>query len=485
MGNKKEKVFSGFIWKFGERIIAQVVSFVVSIILARQLTPDHYGVVALMTVFIIIADVFVTSGFSTSLVQKKDATDVDFSTIFICSFLTSVLLYAFLFVIAPLVARFYNEPLLAPGIRILSIKVIISSYNSIQHAYVQRNMMFKKFFFSTLFGTVISALIGIFMAYHGFGVWSLIAQYLINSIIDTIVLFFTVPWRPKLTFSVNSAKKLMSYGWRVLVTDLISQIFNSVRSFFIGVTYTSADLGFYNKGQQIPNLIGNNIDSTISTVLFPAMADEGDDIGRVKIITQKSLKISSYVMFPVMIGIAAVAKPLINVLLTSKWSETVVYLQLFCLAQALYTISNSNLQAIKAIGRSDVLLKLELIKKPIAIFLVIWGLKTNMFAVAISLPLYNLIGTLINVPANSKLLGYTVKEQFLDLLPAVVLSALMFIVVTIPTYFISNDFVLLGIQIIVGMLVYLLFSILFKIEAYTYIVSIAKKKIVKGKKNEQ
>jgi len=469
MEGKNHIILSSFLWKFSERIIAQFVSLIVSIILARLLSPDNYGVVGIVMVFINIADVFVVSGLSASLVQKKDADSVDFSTIFYCSFVFSIIIYIILFAISPSVASFYNEQSLTNVLRVFSIKIIISSFNSIQHAYVQRKMIFKKFFFSTIIGTLISGIIGIVMSYHNFGVWAIVSQYLANAVIDTVVLFFIVPWRPSLEFSFRSAHELISFGWKVLMTDLISQIFNNIRSFFIGKIYTPADLAYYNKGQQIPNLIGNNVDSSISSVLFPVMSNHSDDKEKIKDITQKSLKITSYIIFPLLAGLAAISKPLVNILLTSKWEQSVIYIQLSCVAQALLTVTNINLQAIKAIGRSDVLLKLELIKKPIALLIIAIGLYNGMLAVAFSLPIYNFIGALINVKPSFILFGYSLKEQVSDLFPASFVSVAMFFLVKQLGLLIYNDYYLIAVQIISGVFFYYGVSKMFKIEAYLYL----------------
>lgn len=222
MSNKalKNKVLSGLIWKFGERILAQGVSFIVSVILARMLTPDEYGIIAMVLVFISLADVFVNSGFATALIQKKDADETDFSTIFWCSLLCSFLIYSILFMCAPFIGDFYNNTSLVLIIRIFGLKVPLSVYNSIQHAYVSKYMMFKKFFFSTLFGTIISGIIGILCAYMKAGVWALVVQYLINTIVDTVILMVTVKWYPKFRFSKKSAKLLMNYGSKILLADL-------------------------------------------------------------------------------------------------------------------------------------------------------------------------------------------------------------------------------------------------------------------------
>ena len=230
MTKQKNTLFSNLIWKFGERFLAQIVSFVVSIVLARMLMPEDYGVISLILVFITFADVFVTSGFSTSLIQKKDADEIDFSTIFFCSFAVSIVIYVILFFTAPLIADFYSTPILVPILRVFSLRIPISSYNSIQHAYVSRNMLFKKFFFSTLFGTLLSGVLGVVAAYNGLGAWALIIQYMTNTIVDTIVLRFTIQWRIKFKFSLKSASDLMKYGWKILAADLSGTFFEQLRS---------------------------------------------------------------------------------------------------------------------------------------------------------------------------------------------------------------------------------------------------------------
>lgn len=269
----KNKVFSGLIWKFAERILAQGVSFIVSVVLARILMPSDYGIVALILVFINIANVFVTSGFSTALVQNKDANSVDFSTNFYCSFALSILVYGILFAIAPFLSQFYEMPDLALILRVFALRIPLSAYSAIQHAYVERYMIFKRYFFSTLGGTLISGVVGIMMAYNGFGAWALIAQYFTNTIVDILVLSITVPWHPEFRFSWKSAKSMMNYGWKILVADLSGTFFDQLRSLIVGKAYTSADLAFYNKGNQLPSLITTNISSSIMTVLFPAIAN--------------------------------------------------------------------------------------------------------------------------------------------------------------------------------------------------------------------
>ena len=468
--NENSTVISGLFWKFGERICAQSVSFIVSIVLARLLLPSEYGAVALIMVFITIANVFVTSGFSSALIQKKNADRIDFSTIFYCTLVMSIVLYLILFLISPLVAKFYKMPELNWYLRVFSLKILISSYNSIQHAYVSRHMIFKKFFYSTIIGTIISGIIGIWMAYSGFGAWAIIVQYLSNSLIDTLVLSITVPWHPQKVFSKKSAKSLLGFGWKVLATDLLGTIFDNLRSLLIGRLYTSADLAFYNKGQQFPSLIGNNIDSSLTTVLFPAMSNSNDDVLKVKKMTRKSMKMSSYVMFPLMGGLIAVSKPLIFLLLTEKWSNSIIYMQILCVSQAMSTISRANIQAMKAMGRSDITLKLEFIKKPIYLIMLIISIQFGVFAIALSMMLYSFIATLLNMKPNKEILHYSIKEQIVDLTPATVLSVIMCLAIIQLTRLNILPVLTIICQIVVGATIYITLSIIFKLDSINYLM---------------
>lgn len=468
----KNKIFSGMFWKFGERILAQIVSFVVSIVLARILLPEEYGIVSIVLIFITLADVFVSSGFSSALIQKKDATNEDFSTIFYCSLAASFFMYMILFFCAPLIAVFYNMPELTLVVRIFSIKLIISAYNSVQHAYVSRHMIFKRFFFSTLFGTILSGIIGIIMAYKGFGVWALISQYFVNSIVDSLILSFTVPWHPQLVFSKKSAKDLMSFGWKVLVADLSGTFFDQLRSLVIGKIYTPANLAFYDKGKQVPSTLTDNISTTIMTVLFPAIANENGDNNKVKDISRQALKMMSFVIFPIMVGCAFVAKPLILTLLTSKWESSIVFMQIFCITSAISIIGNTSLQVIKAVGRSDILLKLEFIKKPLYFILLIIGASISVLGIAVTGFLYTIIGSLINCKAMSTVIKYDVIDQIKDIMPSFLLSLVMGICVHSITLFnVSSNLLQLIIQVIVGIVIYIGLSKIFKLQEYEKIKS--------------
>ena len=477
-GNKKikEKVLSGLIWTFGERILAQGVSFVLSIILARILMPSEYGIIAMVMVFINIANVFTSTGFGESLVQKKNADELDFSTVFYCTFGMSVVIYVILFTCAPYIAKFYHTKEIVLVLRILSLKIIMSSIATVQHAYVQKQMMFKKFFFSTLGGTIISGVLGIMLAYAGAGVWALVVQYLINTIIDIIVLFITVPWHPKFLFSLKRAKSLMNFGWKLVLANLINAVYNELRSLIIGRSYSSAALAYYNKGNQIPALVITNIDTAIGTVVFPAMS-ETEEKERLKAIGRRAMKTTSYIILPIMTGLIIVSRPLILLLLTEKWENSIIFMQILCLYWMTQPIQTTNWQIIKAVGRSDLCLKLEFLKKSIGIIMILVSMQFGAIAIAISAAIFGFISMVINILPNKKLINYSIKEQLLDIMPSFFASLAMGIIVYIISFIKMPTVVLFIIQVILGICTYLTISYIFEIDSFSYMRSMIQGKL--------
>lgn len=468
----KNKTLSGLFWRFAERCGAQGIAFIVSIVLARILSPADYGIIAMVTVFIAISQVFVDSGMGNALIQKKDADNIDFSTVFYFNIFLCAAIYLILFLASPLIADFYNTPQLTPVIRVLSLTVVISSVKNVQQAYVSKYMLFKRFFFATLGGTIVAAVIGIALAYRGAGVWALVAQQLINASIDTLILWVTVKWRPIRAFSFNRLKSLFSYGWKLLVSTLINTVYNDIRQLVIGKIYSSADLAYYNRGRNIPNFVVNNINSTIDSVLLPALSEEQDHVERVKSMTRRAIKTSSYFMWPMMIGLAVVAEPLIRLLLTEKWMEAVPYLRIFCIIFAFQPIQTANLNAIKAIGRSDLVLKLEIIKKTIGLIILFAVMNYGVFAIAASLLVYNVIAQLLNSSPNKKLLGYSYLEQLKDILPCVGLSCIMALIIYPISMLGINYILILILQIAAGTVIYVAGSVLLKFDTFFYVMNI-------------
>lgn len=479
--NSNSTVFTSLLWRFAERIGAQGVSFIVSIVLARILDPELYGTIALVTVFTAILNVFVDSGLGSALIQKKDADDLDFSSVFYFNVTACCALYLLIFLAAPLIAAFYKDSTMTPIVRVLSLMLVISGVKNILQAYVSRTMQFKRFFFATLGGTIGAAVIGIYMAYRGYGVWALVAQQIFNAAVDTLILWITVKWRPKKMFSWERLKGLLAYGWKLLVSALLDTVYNELRQLIIGKKYTSADLAFYNRGRQFPHLIVENTNASINSVLFPTMSQKQDDREKLKEMTRRAIKTSTYIMAPLMIGMAFCAEPLVRLVLTEKWIECVPYLRIFCITFMFYPIHTANLNAIKAMGRSDIFLKLEYIKKAIGLTLLLSSMWFGVMMMAYSLLLSTFLGMLVNSWPNRKLLDYGFKEQIKDICPGILLAAAMGVCVYGLQMIGLNDFLTLLIQIIAGALLYCAGSILFKLESFYYILDFLKQQMIQRK----
>lgn len=482
MAVAKQSVLSNFIWKFAEKCGNQLVQLLVSIVLARLLAPEAYGTISLILVFANILQVFVDSGLGNALIQKKDADDLDFSSVFFFNVAMCLVLYAVLFFCAPLIALFYEDPSLTAITRVLCLTVVISGLKNVQQAYVSRTMQFKKFFFATLIGTTFSAIAGISLAFYGFGVWALVAQKLVSLCVDTIVLWIIVKWKPKLMFSWERLKSLISFGWKLLVSALLDTGYNNLRSLVIGKFYTEAELGYYNQGNQFPHVIVTNINSSIDSILLPVMAQEQDHKEQVKNMTRRAIKTSIYLMAPLMMGLAFVADKVVSVVLTDKWLPCVPFLIIFCITYMFYPIHTANLNAIKAMGRSDLFLKLEIAKKIVGMILLFSSMWFGVMAIAYSLLVSSLCSQIINTWPNRKLLNYSYLDQIKDVLPSILLAVGMGVCVKIIGYLPFPIIVTLFIQILAGAGIYVLGSILTKNDSFYYLWNIVKKFLAKGKK---
>lgn len=473
-GFESNNVLKNFIWRFSERCGAQLVTFIVSIVLARILAPEDYGKIALITVFTTILQVFVDSGLGTALIQKKNADELDFSSVFYFNFVVCIILYIGMFLAAPFIAQFYNDLSLTPIIRVISLTIIISGVKGIQQSYVSKNMLFKRFFYSTLGGTVFSAVLGIGMAWAGAGVWAIVAQQLSNTAIDTLILWVTVKWRPKKMFSWKRLQSLLSFGWKMLVSSLLETVYTNIRSLIIGKMYSSSDLAFYNQGDKLPNVIVNNINTSIDSVLLPTLSKEQDDRERVKNMTRRAIKISTYIMAPLMMGLAFCATSIVQIVLTEKWLPCVPFLQIFCITYMFYPIHTANLNAIKAMGRSDLFLKLEIAKKIVGTVLLVSTMWFGVRVMAYSLLVSTLTSMIINSWPNKELLNYDFKEQMLDIFPSIVLSVVMGWIVSFIRLLEFSSYITLLIQVPLGAIIYLIGSKLLHLDSFEYLLQIVK-----------
>lgn len=478
---------TNLIWKFSERLSSQLVSFIVSIIIARILSPSDYGLIAMTMIFINLSYILIDGGFSSALIQKKEADKLDFSTIFWFSIIFATVLYLLIYVSAPYITSFYGSQYmqLTPILRVLGIIIIIHSVNSIQTAYISRKMLFKNFFWGTFIGTIISAIVGIYMAHSGYGVWSLVGQLLTSACTNTLTLYLITKKLPCIAFSYKRLKSMLNYGFKIFSANILTTIFLDIRTFLIGILYSSAELAFFERGRHYPLLIGSNINTSIGAVLFPKMSRQQDDPIAIKSTTRKSIRFSAFIMSPLMLGLAATAEPLVRLLLTDKWLPCVPYLQLFCIIYLFQPIHTANIQAIKALGRSDIYLKLELIKKIIEIVMLLMVMWISVKAIAINMAILTTLFTLVNSWPNIKILNYSLKEQFQDIIPAIGMSVIVFICTYPAIYMPYNDISILTIQIIIGVTTYLTLSKLTHNKEYKYINNLLYNKMYRGKKEHQ
>lgn len=463
------KITNALSWKLLERFGVQGVQFVLQVVLARLLDPEHYGVLSLMIIFTTLANVFIQFGFNTSLVQNKDVTEEDYSSVLWVTLGAAGIIYALLYFAAPLIADFYAMPDIVAPFRVLALMLIPGAVNSIQLAKVSREMDFKKVFYSNLGGIAVSGAVGIAMAYAGAGLWALVAQSLLNICVACIVMGFTVNWRLKFVCNLKRVGTLFSFGWKLLVSALIDTVYQDLRSLVIGKKYDSATLGYYNRGKQFPQFIINAINGAVQSVMLPAMSAKQDETDKVKNLTRYSIMISSYIIFPMMAGLAGIAAPLVSLLLTDKWLPCVPYLQIYCFTLAFYPVHTCNLQAINAMGRSDIFLKLEIVKKCIGISALIIAIACfdSPIAIALTGAATTIISCFINAYPNKKLIGYSYIEQMRDILPSFIAALAMFVCVGFIGKLEIGVLILLIIQILAGVLVYLAISVIFKITPFT------------------
>lgn len=480
---KEEKsISSSFVWRFLERWGAQGVSLIVSIVLARLLDPTVYGAIAVVTVLISFCDIFVDSGFSSALIQKKNADDLDFSSVFFFNLFICISLYMVLFFAAPFIADFYGIEVLRPVIRVQSLALVISGLKSVQVTYITKHMQFKKFFFATLGGTITAAVVGIWMAFSGYGIWALVTQGLVNLIIDTIILFLSVEWRPKLMFSFKRIKVLFSYGWKLLLSGIIYNSYADLRQLIIGKMYTTENLAYYNKGLKFPQMAFTNTSTALNSVLFPAMSKKQDDKAEIKALVKKCNKLSSYIVSPVMIGMAVIAKPLILLVLGEKWLFSVPFMQVFCIMYGLSAgIGSSNQNALKSIGKSDLLLFIEIVKCLVDIVILFISMNFGVFAIAVGMLVGTISRTFICAFPAKKYYGYSYIEQIKDVIPNLLLNAAM----GIGAYFVSvlplNLYLIMILQIISGFVIYVGLSIVFKNNSFYYVKDMLMNKLSRHK----
>lgn len=467
----RKNVVSALLWKLIERGGNQIMQMVIQIILARILGPEDFGIMAIVLVFVNIAQVFVLGGFNVALIQKKDADDLDFTSIFYLSLSVSLIFYIVIYVASPTISNFYANEDLTNILRVIGILLFFGAINSIQLAYISRNLLFKASALSSVISMIFSGVAGIYLAYKGFGVWSLVIQQIVYNLINTLILGKLIRWRPMRAFSFSRVKGLFSYGGKILASNLIYRFYLELRTLIIGRVYNASAIGYYQRGEQIPRVLVNNIDGAIQSVILPTLSAYQDDLIKVKNMVRRSLMTSSFFVFPMMIGIAVTSKTIILLLLGEDWIPTHHFLLIFSLTYALWPMITINQQPIRALGRSDLILKTELIKRIIGIIMIIITVPISVEAVAIGFFIERIIETVINAIPNKTLLNYGYLEQVKDILPYLILSLIMGLVVSIFNFISMNLVLKLFLQILTGFIFYFGFSIITKNETLFYLYS--------------
>lgn len=470
----RKSIMNGFIWMVLEKVGSQGVTFVVTIILARILEPEVYGTVALVSVFTTMLGVFVDSGMGSALIQKKEVDDVDFSSVFYINIVFCILLYLFMFFMAPFIASFYGKKELTLLVRVLCLSLIIGGIKNVLQAYIVRNMLFRIFFFATLGGTITAAFVGIIMAYKGYSIWALVAQSLVNQTIDTIILWTILKWKPKFLFSFSRIKSLYSFGWKLMLASLISVIYGDLRQLIIGKLYSTEDLAYYNRGASFPMLFVTNINNALGGILFPVMSKNQDDICVIRSIVRKSILLSTYTLFPIMMGLGVCATPFVRLLLTEKWLFCVPYLRIFCFEYAFVMFNTSNFCSYQSIGRSDIYLRNEVLSKIIGLLAMFITAQISVFALALSSSFVTIVSAIINSTSNKKIIHYGFFNQVKDMLPNFGLALVMGVIVLLIGLIRLPDTIKLFFQIVVGIAVYVLGSKILELEAYCELIKTIK-----------
>lgn len=481
--NIKQESLRGAGWSFADNISKLGVSFVVGIIMARLLTPKIYGVVGIVYIFISLFETFVDGGLSTALIRKTDATDEDYSTIFIANIFNAVFLYLLLFLGAPIIASFFNSEELVILLRVVGLTIIIGSLSLIQKTVLTKKIDFKTQTKTTFIASIISGIVGIIAALAGFGVWALVAQSLTSCILITILLWQFNKWWPKLFFSWNSFKELFGFGWKLMIIGLLSTLWNNIYNFVIVKFYAPETLGLYNRAKQFSDLGSTNITNVVQRVSLPVLSKMQDDNERMKSIYRKSIKLISFVTFNLLFGLAGVSKPLIYILLGEKWMEAATYLPLIVGNVLLIPIGTINLNMLAIKGRSDLCLYIEIIKKGFAIIPILIGVFYNFKLMLVVSIIVSTLSYFINSYYSKKIIDYSIWNQLRDVMPSFFISLTMFIVVFSLEFYKISYYVLLPTQIVIGISCIIILSKLFKISEYDEFVDVIKIFVKKISKN--
>jgi teichuronic acid exporter len=454
MSSLKLKTVSGLIWSFVDTMAGQGISLIVGIILARLLSPREFGLIGMITVFIAVSESFINSGFSSALIRKKDCTDTDYSTVFYFNLAAGAIFYLLLFISAPAISGFFNEPELKAILQVMGIILIIDSFTIIQRTILTKRIDFKLQARISVIASTVSGIVAITMAFSGFGVWALVAQRVINQGLNSLFLWIWNRWKPLLVFSIKTFKELFGFGSKLLLSGLIDTIYRNVYYLIIGKFFSAQELGFYSRADGFKNLPSQNLNTIVSRVTYPVLSSIQDDIPRLRDNYQKLIRTIMFITFILMLGMAAVAEPMIHTLIGAKWEPAIIYLQMLCFVGMMYPLQALNLNMLQVQGRSDLFLKLEVIKKIIGIPIIVIGIFFGIKMMIAGMMVNTLIAYYLNSYWSGAKIGYSFKKQVKDILPSFILTLIMSVFV----YFLGE---LLPFSYPVKLLIQVLFGGLF------------------------
>lgn len=477
MENIRDKTITGFFWQLLQKTSCQLIGFGVSVMLARLLSPGEYGVVAICSMFLVFVGIFIEGGLGTALIQMKDTDETDFSTVFYTGITLSIIVYILVFFAAPYTALLFNNQQITLVIRILALTMPIGALAVVQNAFVQKQMAFRKFFVSSLCGTILSGIIGLTMALLDFGIWALVAQSIANTITNTIVLFLIIDWHPQFTFSYKRFKILFSFGWKMTLINLLTTFLYQLKGYVIGYKYSAASLAYYNRGEGLPGILYNNISGTINTVLFPALSKLQEDKTAVKNALSRSMRITSFFLMPALLGLAALSDKLVLIIFTEKWAPAIPFMQVICLISCSDILGMANYQAIKAIGKINTLLKIEIYKRPLMFAILIISMFISPLAIAIGQLIYSIFAFIINAYPNRKYISYPIFEQLKDVGRSFLTSVIMAIIIYLFGRYNMNIYLCLCVQILLGTTIYVFLAWIFNKEDLNYVTAFIKNKL--------
>lgn len=472
----KNKTKYGLIWSSVERFGTQGIQFLFGVILARLLSPVEYGIIVMPMVFLALAQCFIDSGFSSALIRKQDINEEDYSTTFIFSIIVGSLCYIFLFLASPWIADFYGTPILSNILKVTALTVLINAMCVVQQTILTKKIDFKTQTYISITGAILSGIVGLWMAYKGFGVWSLVAQQVGSAAIRTILFLILVKWKVSFKWSQDSFLYLWGFGSKLLGVGIIETTYNNIQPIVIGKFYTPQHLGNFTRGQQFADLLSVNMTGVLQRVTFPVLSKIQDDDERLKRNYRQILRLSAYCIFPCMIGLSAIADSLIICLLGEKWRGSILFLQLICFAKMLYPIHAINLNLLEVKGRSDLFFKLELVKKAIITVVLVITIPFGITSMVAGTIFTSLCCLVVNTYYTGKMISCGLTVQVKDLMPSFVLSIVMFVIIRIMHLFLSNSLLHLLLSVIIGVIFYAGVSYILKLQEFRYLLDLVKKK---------